>query len=214
MSYIKLEQVGKEVKKRPLLHDVNADIAQNSITVFEGINGSGKTLVLKAILGLIRTTGQIFVNDQQIKVEDPYPVKAGILIENPSLIENFTAYQNMDLLAKLDKNIQDEEIIELLSYFDLDKFPKQKVKKFSLGMKQKLGIAEALLGKYPLIVLDEPTNALDEKSVTKLIDIIKKYNLTGSTFIIASHDRDFIEQVATKQLIIKEGTIINEKQEN
>ncbi|WEV50618.1 ATP-binding cassette domain-containing protein [Lactobacillus sp. ESL0731] len=214
MSYIKLEQVGKEVKSRLLLHDVNAEIEQNSITVLEGINGSGKTLVLKAILGLIRTTGQIFVNDQQVKVEEPYPVKAGILIENPSLIENFTAYQNMDLLAKLDKNIQDEQIIELLSYFDLDKFPKQKVKKFSLGMKQKLGIAQALLGKYPLIVLDEPTNALDEKSVAKLIDIIKKYNSTGSTFIIASHDRDFIEQVATKQLIIKEGTIINEKQEN
>ncbi|MDF7638422.1 ATP-binding cassette domain-containing protein [Lactobacillus sp. ESL0791] len=211
MSFIELKQVGKIVKKRPLLHDINAQIDQNEITVLEGINGSGKTLILKAILGLIKVTGEVIVAGKQVKVEEPYPVKAGILIENPSLIGDLTAYQNMALLAKLDKSIKAGELNRLLDYFDLSSFPKQKVKKFSLGMKQKLGIAQALLGKYPLVVLDEPTNALDVKSVDKLINIITEYSHNGSTFIIASHDRDFIEQIATKRLIVEEGTISHEK---
>lgn len=208
MSFIELKQVGKVVKKRALLHDINACIEQNSITTLEGINGSGKTLILKAILGLIKVTGSITV---LVKPEEPYPVKAGILIENPSLIEEFNAYQNLLLLAKLDSNIQIEEINYLLDYFDLSRFPKQKVKKFSLGMKQKLGIAQALLGKYPLIVLDEPTNALDQESIAKLVKLIHKYQHDGLTFLIATHDSNFVEQVATKELSVQEGTVNYEK---
>ncbi|RHW54003.1 ATP-binding cassette domain-containing protein [Lactobacillus bombicola] len=211
MSFIELKQVGKVVKKRALLHDINACIEQNSITTLEGINGSGKTLILKAILGLIKVTGSITVNGKLVKPEEPYPVKAGILIENPSLIEEFTAHQNLLLLAKLDSNIQIEEINYLLDYFDLSRFPKQKVKKFSLGMKQKLGIAQALLGKYPLIVLDEPTNALDQESIAKLVKLIHKYQHDGLTFLIATHDSNFVEQVATKELSVQEGTINYEK---
>lgn len=211
MSFIELKQVGKVVKKRALLHDINACIEQNSITTLEGINGSGKTLILKAILGLIKVTGSITVNGKLVKPEEPYPVKAGILIENPSLIEEFTAYQNLLLLAKLDSNIQIEEINYLLDYFDLSRFPKQKVKKFSLGMKQKLGIAQALLGKYPLIVLDEPTNALDQESIAKLVKLIHKYQHDGLTFLTATHDSNFVEQVATKELSVQEGTINYEK---
>lgn len=211
MSFIELKQVGKVVKKRALLHDINACIEQNSITTLEGINGSGKTLILKAILGLIKVTGSITVNGKLVKPEEPYPVKAGILIENPSLIEEFTAYQNLLLLAKLDSNIQIEEINYLLDYFDLSRFPKQKVKKFSLGMKQKLGIAQALLGKYPLIVLDEPTNALDQESIAKLVKLIHKYQHDGLTCLIATHDSNFVEQVATKELSVQEGTVNYEK---
>lgn len=211
MSFIELKQVSKTVKKRPLLHDVNANIEQKSITTLEGINGSGKTLVLKTILGLIKVSGTVTVDNQPVRTEDPYPVKTGILIENPSLIEDFTATKNLELLAKLDPNISNKQIEDLLDYFDLARFPKQKVKKFSLGMKQKLGIAQAFLGSYPLIVLDEPTNALDTESIAKLSKLIKQYRENGSTFVIASHDRDFISQVATHQLYVKEGTINDEK---
>ena len=211
MSFIELKQVGKIVKRRPLLHDVSADIPEGSITVLEGINGSGKTLILKAILGLINTSGEVIVNGKKMKVQEPYPIKAGILIENPSLIEEFTAYKNLDLLAKLDPDIQEKQINDLLEYFDLTRFPKQKVKKFSLGMKQKLGIAQAFLGAYPLIVLDEPTNALDHESIGKLIRLIDGYNRKGSTFVIASHDHEFVNKVATQKLYVQEGTINHEK---
>lgn len=211
MSFIELKQVGKVVKRRPLLHDVSADIPEGSITVLEGINGSGKTLMLKAILGLINTSGEVIVNGKKMKVQEPYPIKAGILIENPSLIEEFTAYKNLDLLAKLDPDIQEKQINDLLAYFDLTRFPKQKVKKFSLGMKQKLGIAQAFLGAYPLIVLDEPTNALDHEGIGKLIRLIDGYNRKGSTFVIASHDHEFVNKVATQKLYVQEGTINHEK---
>ncbi|AWN34099.1 MULTISPECIES: ATP-binding cassette domain-containing protein [Lactobacillus] len=211
MGFIELKQVGKIVKKRPLLHDVSADIPEGSITVLEGINGSGKTLILKAILGLINTSGEVIVNGKKMKVQEPYPIKAGILIENPSLIEEFTAHKNLELLAKLDPDIQEKQINDLLAYFDLTRFPKQKVKKFSLGMKQKLGIAQAFLGAYPLIVLDEPTNALDHESIVKLIRLIDDYNRKGSTFVIASHDHEFVNKVATQKLYVQEGTINHEK---
>ena len=211
MSFIELNEVGKIVKRRPLLHDVSADIPEGSITVLEGINGSGKTLILKAILGLIKTSGEVIVNGKKMKVQEPYPIKAGILIENPSLIEEFTAYKNLELLAKLDPDIQEKQINDLLAYFDLTRFPKQKVKKFSLGMKQKLGIAQAFLGAYPLIVLDEPTNALDHESIGKLIRLIDGYNRKGSTFVIASHDHEFVNKVATQKLYVQEGTINHEK---
>ena len=211
MSFIELNEVGKIVKGRPLLHDVSADIPEGSITVLEGINGSGKTLILKAILGLIKTSGEVIVNGKKMKVQEPYPIKAGILIENPSLIEEFTAHKNLELLAKLDPDIQEKQINDLLAYFDLTRFPKQKVKKFSLGMKQKLGIAQAFLGAYPLIVLDEPTNALDHESIGKLIRLIDGYNRKGSTFVIASHDHEFVNKVATQKLYVQEGTINHEK---
>ncbi|RMC24358.1 MULTISPECIES: ATP-binding cassette domain-containing protein [unclassified Lactobacillus] len=211
MSFIELKQVGKVIKKQPLLHDINANIHQNSITVLEGINGSGKTLILKALLGLIKVTGSVLVNQQQVLPNKPFPVKAGILIEKPSLIEDFTAYKNLELLIKLDPSIPIGQINDLLQYFDLNRFPKQKVKKFSLGMKQKLGIAQAFLGEYPLIILDEPTNALDQKSILKLVDLIKSCNQRGTTFIIASHDLQFIDQVATSRLNVEEGTITYEK---
>ncbi len=211
MSFIELNEVGKIVKRRPLLHDVSADITEGSITVLEGINGSGKTLILKAILGLIKTSGEVIVNGKKMKVQEPYPIKAGILIENPSLIEEFTAHKNLELLAKLDPDIQEKQINDLLAYFDLTRFPKQKVKKFSLGMKQKLGIAQAFLGAYPLIILDEPTNALDHESIGKLIRLIDGYNRKGSTFVIASHDHEFVNKVATQKLYVQEGTINHEK---
>lgn len=210
MNLIELQNVSKEIKHQQLLHEINAGFANNSISTLQGINGSGKTLILKAILGLITVNGTVTVNGKLVKVTDPYPLKAGILIENPSLIEDFTAYRNLELLAKLDPRINLQEIDKLLTDFDLAQVPKQKVKKFSLGMKQKLGIAQAFLGSYPLIVLDEPTNALDQDSIQKLIALIHDYNQKGVTFIIASHDQNFVDEVATQKFLVKEGTILNE----
>lgn len=210
MGLIELHQVAKTIKRRQLLHHVEASIERGSITTLEGINGSGKTLILKALLGLITVTGQVVVAGKTVSPQEAYPIKAGILIENPSLIDDFTAMKNLELLARLDPTIQPQQLDDLLTYFELTRFPTQKVRKFSLGMKQKLGIAEAFLGGYPLIVLDEPTNALDHNSIIKLIDLIQRFNANGSTFVIASHNHEFVEQVATHKLSVKEGTIQHE----
>ncbi|MGQ5708950.1 ATP-binding cassette domain-containing protein [Lactobacillus sp. PSON] len=205
MSYIELKNVEKTTKRRKLLSNINLNIDKGEIATIQGINGSGKTLLLKAILGILKTTGEVKVADQIVTPKDKFPVKAGILIENPSVINEFSAYKNLDLLAKLDSNIKEKDFLELLGYFNL---PDEKVKNFSLGMKQKLGISQAFVGKYSLIILDEPTNALDDESIQKLVDLIKRYNQKyGTTFIIVSHDKDFVNEVSTKKLYIKEGQV-------
>ncbi|EUJ18402.1 ATP-binding cassette domain-containing protein [Listeria aquatica] len=174
MSYITLNHVSKTLKGTPLLQDISVSINKGDIVALEGINGSGKTLIIRAILGLIKTSGEIKVDSQMVRVGEKYPVKAGILIENPSLIEEFTAFTNLELLAELQEDVTEEDIISLLKEFNLPFQGKQKVKKFSLGMKQKLGIAQALIGNSELIILDEPTNALDQTSIQNLIHYIKK----------------------------------------
>ncbi|MFD1472841.1 ATP-binding cassette domain-containing protein [Companilactobacillus mishanensis] len=212
MNFIELDSVTKTTKKRNLLNQVSFKIQKGEIVTLEGINGSGKTLILKAILGLIHTSGQISVANSQVRVENKYPIEAGILIENPSLIEGFNAFQNLELLAKLQPRIERYEIYDLLRIFHLDKAGNEKVRKFSLGMKQKLGIAQALLGQNELIVLDEPTNALDKGSIADLITIIKEINESGSTFIIATHDSKFIDEISTRRLYVKDGEVYDEEQ--
>ena len=205
MSFIELKNVEKTKRGRKLLSNINLQIDKGEIATIQGINGSGKTLLLKAILGILKTTGEVKVANQIVTPKDKFPIKAGILIENPSVINEFSAYKNLDLLAKLDSNILEKDILELLEYFDL---PNDKVKNFSLGMKQKFGISQAFLGKYPLIILDEPTNALDDDSIQKLVNLIKQYNEKYSTtFVIVSHDKDFVKEISTKQFIIEEGRI-------
>lgn len=207
MKLIELEKVNKTIKGRNLLTDVTLTVDAGSITTLEGINGSGKTLILKAMLGLIKTSGKVLVSGQKMAVSGRYPIRAGVLIENPSVLDEFSAFKNLKLIAELIGDIEESEIIDLLMYFNLPTDQKNTVKKFSLGMRQKLGIAQAMLGRSELIVLDEPTNALDETSVQKLIDYIKVVNHAGSTFVVTSHDRDFLNQISTKRIKVKAGSI-------
>ncbi|WP_338208042.1 ATP-binding cassette domain-containing protein [Lactiplantibacillus paraxiangfangensis] len=205
MSLIKLVNVSKSVKNQVLLTNVSLTVNAGDIVTLEGINGSGKTLILKAILGLIRTTGDVLVNDQKLTVGGKFPIRAGILIENPSVIDNFTAKKNLELLARLLPEVTDQQIDDLLAQFELPINDNKKVRKFSLGMRQKLGIAQAVLGQSPLIILDEPTNALDAESIDKLITYLLQLQQRGCTFIIASHDHDFVNQVASRRFQVKAG---------
>lgn len=205
MSLVKLVNVSKSVKNQALLVNVSLTVNAGDIVTLEGINGSGKTLILKAILGLIRTTGDVLINDQKLTVGGKFPIRAGILIENPSVIDNFTAKKNLELLARLLPEVTDQQIDNLLTQFELPINDNKKVRKFSLGMRQKLGIAQAVLGQSPLIILDEPTNALDAESIDKLVTYLHQLQQRGCTFVIASHDRDFVEQVASRRFQVKSG---------
>lgn len=208
MAYIRLKNVSKKVKNRLLLNNVSLLIPKGSIATLEGINGSGKTVLLKAILGLIKTSGQISVNEKEVLPNEEYPIKAGILIENPAVVETMSAYKNLELLKVLQAEVSHEDINNVLKEMNLEHTQEEKVKNFSLGMKQKLGIGQAMLGNHPLIILDEPTNALDRESLVKLISYIKRVNEKGTTFIIASHDHEFINEVTTKRFLMREGAIV------
>lgn len=208
MAFIRLKNVSKKVKNRLLLNNVSLSIPKGSIATLEGINGSGKTVLLKAILGLIKTSGEISVNEKEVLPNEEYPIKAGILIENPAVVETMSAYKNLELLNVLQDEVSHEDIDNVLKEMNLKHTQDEKVKNFSLGMKQKLGIGQAMLGNHPLIILDEPTNALDRESLVKLISYIKRINEKGTTFIIASHDHEFINEVATKRFLMREGAIV------
>lgn len=208
MAFIRLKNVSKKVKNRLLLNNVSLSIPKGSIATLEGINGSGKTVLLKAILGLLKTSGEIYVTEKKVLPNERYPIKAGILIENPAVVETMSAYKNLELLKVLQDEVSNEDIYDILKEMNLEHTQDEKVKNFSLGMKQKLGIGQAMLGNHPLIILDEPTNALDRESLVKLISYIKRVNEKGTTFIIASHDHEFINEVTTKRFLMREGAIV------
>lgn len=210
MNLIELTNVSKVVKGRTLLDNVSLTVRKGSITTLEGINGSGKTLILKSILGLIKTTGEVKVKGELVSVSSRFPVRSGALIESPSIIEEFSAFKNLELIARLQGAVNEDSILNLLTKFDLPTDKKNRVRKFSLGMKQKLGIAQAMLGNCELIVLDEPTNALDEESIQKLTTYIREINSMGSTFLITSHDREFLEDITSQRIKVKAGRIDEE----
>ncbi|MEY9140295.1 ATP-binding cassette domain-containing protein [Mammaliicoccus lentus] len=204
---IKLVNVSKEHQRNQLLSNINLEIKRGKVYGFKGRNGSGKTMLLRAILGLIKVDGQVMINNEPLKFGSKYPLKVGVFIEKPSIITEFTALKNLKLVAAL-KGITDiNEMTKYLVELGLDYKDKRKVRKYSLGMKQKVGIAQTLMGEPELIVLDEPTNALDRKSIEKLVQILEKLKQQGCTILIASHQFEDIESVVDEVVHIEAGAL-------
>lgn len=204
---IKLIDVSKEHQRNQLLKNINLEIERGKVYGFKGRNGSGKTMLLRAILGLIKVDGQVMINNEPLKFGSKYPPKVGVFIEKPSIITEFTALKNLKLVAAL-KGITDiNEMTKYLVELGLDYKDKRKVRKYSLGMKQKVGIAQTLMGDPELIVLDEPTNALDRKSIEKLVQILEKLKQQGCTILIASHQFEDIESVVDEVVHIEAGAL-------
>ncbi|MFI3131821.1 ATP-binding cassette domain-containing protein [Mammaliicoccus sciuri] len=204
---IKLVNVSKEHQRNLLLNNINLEIERGKVYGFKGRNGFGKTMLLRAILGLIKVEGQVIINNKPLKFGEKYPLKVGVFIEKPSIITEFTALKNLKLIAALkgitDINVMTKYLVEL----GLDYKDKRKVRKYSLGMKQKVGIAQTLMGEPELIVLDEPTNALDRKSIEKLVQILERLKQQGCTILIASHQFEDIESIVDEVVHIEAGAL-------
>lgn len=163
---IKVEQATKKIGNNIVLKAVNLDFQEGKIYGLRGRNGAGKTMLLRAIAGLIRLdSGRILINNQQIKKEISFPKSLGILIENNNVLPDFTLKKNLQLLAKIKKIATDEMIDDAILRVGLNPNDKRKVRQFSLGMKQRAAIAQAIFEKPDLILLDEPTNAIDVEGV-------------------------------------------------
>ena len=210
---IKVEQATKKIGNNIVLKAVNLDFQEGKIYGLRGRNGAGKTMLLRAIAGLIRLdSGRILINNQQIKKEISFPKSLGILIENNNVLPDFTLKKNLQLLAKIKKIATDEMIDDAILRVGLNPNDKRKVRQFSLGMKQRAAIAQAIFEKPDLILLDEPTNAIDVEGVREMRKIFDNAKRRGACIILASHNPEDLNVLADEIIVMTEGSVINEKQ--
>ncbi len=208
--YIKITDVNKTIKKAPILRDINLEFTGGKVYGLRGKNGSGKTMLMRAICGLITPDSGIIDIDGKILGKDiSFPESIGVLIENPSFIGNYTGFKNLKVLASIQNRIGDEQIRKALEDIGLDPDDKRTYRKYSLGMKQKLGIAAAVMENPDIIILDEPINALDDVSVEKVHDILEEQKKRGAVIIIACHDKEELDQLSDEIIGISDGRIIN-----
>ncbi len=208
--YIKITDVNKTIKKAPILRDINLEFTGGKVYGLRGKNGSGKTMLMRAICGLITPdSGIIDINGKILGKDISFPESIGVLIENPAFIGNYTGFKNLKVLASIQNRIGDEQIRKALEDIGLDTDDKRTYRKYSLGMKQKLGIAAAVMENPDIIILDEPINALDDVSVEKVHDILEEQKKRGAVIIIACHDKEELDQLSDEIIEISDGRIIN-----
>ena len=208
-SVLKTNGVIKTFGNNKVLNGINMNINKGDIYGFIGKNGSGKTTFMRVVLSLTtKTNGDIsFFNNKTI---EEVGLKVGSLIESPGLYKNATAYENLKRFSIL-YDADESKIDELLKTVGLSKARDKKVKNFSLGMKQRLGIAIALLGEPEFLLLDEPINGLDPEGIKEIRDVILKLNKEkGITFLISSHLLDELSKIVTKYGILNNGVLVEE----
>lgn len=211
--YIELKNVSKKIKGIDILDDVSLRMESGKIYGFRGKNGSGKTMLMRAIAGLIKVTGTVDINGSILGKDEMFPPSIGILIENPSFVAEYTGLKNLEMLACIKNKIEIEDIRHAMEQVGLDPDDKRTYKKYSLGMKQKLGIAAAFMEKPDIIILDEPINALDEAGAKQVHEILEEQKKRGALIIIACHDKEELEMLSDEIIEIYEGRIVNKIEE-
>ena len=211
MGYIAINNYTKKIKKRTVLDNINLTCDKGKIDGLVGKNGCGKTMLLTGICGFITASqGEIIINN--IKVGNgKFAPSFGTVIENTELYNNLTAFENLSLLSSFSKNRVDKEVINYwIKRFGLEPTSKKKYGEFSLGMRQRLSLAQAFMEHPELIVLDEPTNALDEKGIKEFHEIALEAKNDGATIIIASHSKEDIDILCDKIFCMENGKITKE----
>lgn len=207
---LECKNICKKFGKKTILTDVSFDIYEGDILAFIGPNGSGKTTTIKMILGLQSIdSGMVIINGYNV-VDDftKAILKVGAIVENPDLYMYLTGWQNLKMIANCYKGITDDEILKIVDYVGLKDRINDKVSKYSLGMRQRLGIARALLNSPNILILDEPTNGLDPEGIKDLRDLLKKLANDGMGILISSHNLAELESFCNKVCIIDSGKII------
>lgn len=206
---IQIKQLTKLYSNKRGIRNVALDIPDGEILGLLGPNGSGKTTIMKALLSLIvPDSGEITVNSKPLAEDfENIMQHTGALIESPAIFKDMTACKNLRLMAKSKEEIAD--IDRILKVVHLEQYKNDKAGRFSLGMKQRLGLAAALIGKPELVILDEPVNGLDIEGVVEIREYIKEMNREyGTTFVISSHIASEIEKLCTSVAVVHEGEII------
>ncbi len=206
MLAIEAVHLTKVIKGNTILNDINLRLEQGLIHGFYGPNGSGKSMLFRAFTGLIRpTSGEVRLFGKKLGEDMAFPESVGLIIENVGFWKDFTGYENLEMLAGIKKQIGKEEIRRAIQRVGLDPDDKRKYGKYSLGMKQRLAIAQAIMEKPELIILDEPTNALDSEGIDQIRQVILEEKKRGATVCIASHNREDLKALCDDFYHIQPG---------
>lgn len=207
---LKCENIHKKIGKKEILKGISFEIEKGDILGFIGPNGAGKTTAIKLMLGLQKiNSGSVYINGYDIKKDFTKAIeRVGAIVENPDFYMYMSGRKNLELKARLYKNITKERIDDVVKLVGLENRINDKVSKYSLGMRQRLGIAEAMLHNPNILILDEPTNGLDPEGMRTLKDILKSLSNNGVSIFISSHILSELDNLCNKICIIKDGIII------
>ena len=208
--YVEIQNYTKRIKRKTVLDHVDCGFERGEVCGLVGPNGSGKTMLLRAMCGVIRPTdGQVSIGGKPVVFNESLPERVGVLIEHPGFIGADTALGNLKYLAGLDGGLDEQETERLMKVFGIWRQRNEKVRSFSLGMRQKLAIVQALMEHQRLILLDEPTNGLDHESVLAFQREMRRQQNLGNTVIIASHHGDELREIADRILHMENGRVAN-----
>lgn len=212
MEAVRIENAGKCIKNSWIYQDVSVSFEQGKIHGLIGRNGAGKTMLLKSICGLTRvTTGKIWVNGLVVGNEIDIPDSIGAIIDIPGFLPNLSGFANLKYLAGLRKRIDDNRIKECMRLVGLQPENRKHVGKYSLGMRQRLGIAQAIMEKPDILILDEPMNGLDSSGVDDIRKILLGLKEEGKTIILASHQKEDIGVLCDEVYQMEDGRLWKEK---
>lgn len=206
---IEVKNVNVTIGKNEILQDISAVFETGKIHGLIGRNGSGKTVLMKCICGFMKpTSGEVFVGGKQIGKEVDFAPDTGVIIETPGFVPFYSGYRNLKILAGLNHKIGKEEIEEAMRTVGLDPKLKRHVKKYSLGMRQRLGIAQAIMEKPKLLILDEPFNGLDKEGVEQMRTYFLELKKQGVTILLSSHTSEDIKLLCDTVTEMEKGKII------
>ena len=210
MEVLKCEDLKKQVKNKTIVENISFSISKGDVVGLLGPNGAGKTTVIKLILGLIKITeGKVYINNYDIQSNFVKAIeKVGAIVENPDIYMYLSGYDNLKITANNYKNISKARIDEVIKIVGLEKRIKDKVSTYSLGMRQRLGIAEAIINNPELLILDEPTNGLDIEGTIEMRNLIQNLSHQGIAILISSHNLTEINNLSKRIITIKNGKII------
>lgn len=206
---IEVKNVNVTIGKNEILQDISAVFETGKIHGLIGRNGSGKTVLMKCICGFMKpTSGEVFVGGKQIGKEVDFAPDTGVIIETPGFVPFYSGYRNLKILAGLNHKIGKEEIEEAMRTVGLDPKLKRHVKKYSLGMRQRLGIAQAIMEKPKLLILDEPFNGLDKEGVEQMRTYFLELKKQGVTILLSSHTSEDIKLLCDTVTEMEKGKIV------
>ncbi len=212
MEILKCVKLEKKVKDKILVQDISFSVNQGEVVGLVGPNGAGKTTIIKLILGLVKITkGNVYINGLDIEKNFVKAIeKVGAIVENPDLYMYLSGYDNLKITANNYKNISKERINEVIKIVGLENRIKDKVSTYSLGMRQRLGIAEAIINNPQLLILDEPTNGLDVEGIIEIRNLIKELSKKGIAILVSSHNLSEIGNICSRIIAVKNGKIVED----